>query len=60
MSGRESVLVVEEVVKRFGDVTALDHVSLQVAPGEFVALLGPERRRQDHAVPVAERPVRRR
>lgn len=40
MSGPESVLVVEEVVKRFGDVTALDHVSLQVAPGEFVALLG--------------------
>jgi ABC-2 type transport system ATP-binding protein len=40
MSDGESVLIVENVVKRFGDVTALDHVSLQVAPGEFVALLG--------------------
>ena len=34
------VLVVEDVVKRFGQVAALDHVSLGVASGEFVALLG--------------------
>ncbi|HXE16656.1 MAG TPA: ABC transporter ATP-binding protein [Stellaceae bacterium] len=40
MSGPDSVLVVDNIVKRFGDVTALDHASLQVAPGEFVALLG--------------------
>jgi ABC-2 type transport system ATP-binding protein len=40
MTTPDSVLVVENVVKRFGDVTALDHVSLQVASGEFVALLG--------------------
>ncbi|MGO8918859.1 MAG: ABC transporter ATP-binding protein [Stellaceae bacterium] len=37
---REPVLVVEEVVKRYGAVTALDRVSLAVASGEFVALLG--------------------
>jgi ABC-2 type transport system ATP-binding protein len=37
---REPVLVVEDVVKRYGAVTALDRVSLSVAGGEFVALLG--------------------
>jgi ABC-2 type transport system ATP-binding protein len=37
---REPVLTVEKVVKRFGQVTALDQVSLAVEPGEFVALLG--------------------
>jgi ABC-2 type transport system ATP-binding protein len=29
------------VVKRFGSVTALDGVSLEIAPGEFFGLLGP-------------------
>ncbi len=38
--GREPVLVVADVVKRYGAVTALDRVSLSVAAGEFVALLG--------------------
>lgn len=38
--GRGPVLVVEDVVKRYGAVTALDRVSLSVAAGEFVALLG--------------------
>lgn len=37
---RAPVLVVEDVVKRYGAVTALDRVSLSVAAGEFVALLG--------------------
>ena len=32
---------VREIRKRFGDVQALDGVSLHVAPGEVVALLGP-------------------
>jgi spermidine/putrescine transport system ATP-binding protein len=30
-----------DVVKRFGDVTAVDHVSIQIRDGEFFALLGP-------------------
>jgi len=34
-------LVIQNVCKRFGDVSALDHVSLTVAPGEFFTLLGP-------------------
>jgi ABC-2 type transport system ATP-binding protein len=37
---REPVLIVEDVVKRYGAVTALDRVSLSVAGGQFVALLG--------------------
>lgn len=32
---------VTSVTKRFGDVTAVDDVSFQVAEGEFVTLLGP-------------------
>jgi len=31
----------EDVVVRYGDVTAVDHLSLAVEPGEFVSLLGP-------------------
>ncbi len=30
-----------EVVKRFGDVVAVDHVNLDIMDGEFFALLGP-------------------
>jgi spermidine/putrescine transport system ATP-binding protein len=30
-----------DVVKMFGDFTAVDHVSLTVQPGEFLSLLGP-------------------
>ncbi len=30
-----------DVVKRFDEVIAVDHVSLKIAPGEFFALLGP-------------------
>lgn len=34
-------IAVENVVRRFGDVTALDHVSLTIRQGEFFSLLGP-------------------
>src|SRR5499433_3989465 len=41
----DAILVVEDVVKRFetpdGVLTAIDHVSLSVAPGEFVGVIGP-------------------
>src|ERR1700722_11026873 len=35
------LLSAKGVVKRFGSLTALDGVSLDIAPGEFFGLLGP-------------------
>ena len=37
----ENVLVIEGVTKRFGQVTAVDEVSLDIGSREFLALLGP-------------------
>ena len=39
--GRVSVLSVKEVVKRYGEFTAVRGVSFEVAPGECYGLLGP-------------------
>jgi multiple sugar transport system ATP-binding protein len=39
--GSASDLVLDGVVKRYGSVTALDGLSLEVAAGEFFCLLGP-------------------
>jgi ABC-2 type transport system ATP-binding protein len=36
-----SVIAVEGLTKRFGDKTAVDHVSLEVGRGEIVGFLGP-------------------
>ena len=38
---REQGLSVKNICKQFGDVKALDDVTLDVAPGEFFTLLGP-------------------
>jgi NitT/TauT family transport system ATP-binding protein len=41
----DAILVVDDIIKRFetpdGVLTALDHVSLGVAPGEFLGIIGP-------------------
>ena len=41
----EPILVVDDIVKRFetpdGVLTAVDHVSFTVAPGEFLSVIGP-------------------
>jgi multiple sugar transport system ATP-binding protein len=34
-------VVLEDVVKAFGDVVAVDHVSFTIEDGEFIALVGP-------------------
>lgn len=35
------ILVLEDIEKRFGEIRAVDSVSLAIEPGEIVALLGP-------------------
>ncbi len=35
------LIVFDQVVKRFGDLTVLDHLDFDVAPGERVTLIGP-------------------
>lgn len=37
----ENSIVIEQVTKRFGSFTAVDHVSLSIRRGEFFSLLGP-------------------
>ena len=46
-----------DVVKRYGEAVAVDHINLEVQSGEFFSLLGPVRLRQDHD-PADDRRVR--
>ncbi len=44
------LLQVEKVSVHYGKAQALENVSIHVHEGEFVSVVGPQRRRQDHAV----------
>lgn len=41
MTDAESIISIRNVTKKFGSVTVVDNVSIDVMPGEFFALLGP-------------------
>ena len=41
MDTNPALLEIRDVSRSFGDVVALDHVSLDIHENEFVALLGP-------------------
>ena len=40
-TGSAPAVSLEDAVERFGEVVALEGVTLDVAPGEFFSLLGP-------------------
>ena len=48
--GGETVIEVHNLVRRFGDFTAVDHVDFQVHRGEIFGLLGPNGGWEDHDV----------
>ena len=35
------MILLQDIVKRFGDITALDHVNLEIKKGSICGLLGP-------------------
>ena len=55
--GARGTISVTDAVKQFeGGVLAVDHVSFEAAPGEFVSHRRTERLRQVHAAPADRRP----
>ncbi|MBI3746425.1 MAG: ABC transporter ATP-binding protein [Chloroflexi bacterium] len=54
MTGTGPALVLDGVVKRYGDRTVLGGISLTVGPGELVALLGPNGAGKTTAVEILE------
>lgn len=37
----ENIVQIENLVKRYGNLVALDHLNLKIAEGEIFGLLGP-------------------
>ena len=56
---RASPLELKDLRKSFGKTEIIRGANLAVAPGERVAIIGPERRRQVDAVQPDQRPLRR-
>ncbi len=54
MTGGDPMVVVDGLVKRYGERTVLDGVSLSVAGGELVALLGPNGAGKSTTVEIIE------
>ena len=54
MTGGDPLVVVDELVKRYGPRTVLDGVSLTVASGELLALLGPNGAGKTTTVEIVE------
>ena len=60
MTATETALRAESLVKEYGARRALQGVSFEAAAGELVAVIGPERRRQDDAAADPRGRARRR
>ncbi|WP_338899888.1 ATP-binding cassette domain-containing protein [Streptomyces sp. TG1A-60] len=41
MASKKKAIELDDVVKKFGDHTVVDHVSMSVAQGEVAAIIGP-------------------
>jgi spermidine/putrescine transport system ATP-binding protein len=41
MSGERGSVEIVDLTKRFGSTIAVDHISIEILPGEFLSLLGP-------------------
>lgn len=44
----ETIVKIENLVKRYHELVAVDHFNLTVSKGEILGLLGPERFRKDN------------
>src|SRR3546814_6257964 len=44
MAANRDLIKLDKIVKRYGELTVLSEVSLSVYEGEFLALLGPDRK----------------
>ncbi len=55
MNAAASLIEVEHLTMRFGGLLAVDDVSFAARPREITAIIGPQRRRQDHGLQLHHR-----